>query len=448
MKMNSSQNASGAALVLLAFLLQAGATQVKAEPGFVPYGGGVQLREQNWPAPPPFIVKFRHDTDIKFLLDTGWDKDTTACDSIKSSIGAAGANNGQTLYDISCSMSTSGQQLSIKDEFAGDAFELDYFVPGNYLEMTSTQPKFGKWADPRFSVTYDLDLILTMRLNGPSQPWAQSKWITVSAVRTKVSNAKADTHGAIADGISDFTSMMKVILGGDSFKEQIQQGINGAPINAQTSQRLQQAFSGIANDLNGAILLNVDPGFTEMHGAFDSGQVVLTFGGKTYDVPTTGTASISGTVSWTKSDAHPDGVAPCSDITVQAQTAAGPGTSKQFPPYTKVGNMDTVPIAMDRGTYIECRYTVSHLPLGTPLLVQARASARWLGARGALKTPRAYQCGWSGNVTVLPKPSSVVLNRGFAEPHKGPCPFGAGANPKGWSMTNIDFQLTFEQQVR
>jgi len=126
MRTNCLKGVRGVIAGLLALALQAGALEAKAgpEPGFAPYGGGVQLREENWPAPPPFITKFRHDTEIKFWLDKTWNENTTtSCDSIRDTVGKPGAVGGQTLYDISCSMSTSGQQLAIKDKFASDAFE-------------------------------------------------------------------------------------------------------------------------------------------------------------------------------------------------------------------------------------------------------------------------------------------------------------------------------------
>jgi hypothetical protein len=84
------------------------------------------------------------------------------CDQIVAQAGVAdGAGRGYTLYDINCKLAPRG--VLFMDDASGTTGVIDlvFEIPHNYFEATTTQPtKAGSWADPRFSLTYEIMLHL------------------------------------------------------------------------------------------------------------------------------------------------------------------------------------------------------------------------------------------------------------------------------------------------
>lgn len=128
--------------------------------------------------------------------------------------------SGQTLYDINCSMASSGS-LQIQD-IEDDQIQLQYVLPGNYLEATTTQPvPLGKWANPRGAVTYDL--VMKMKLSVPNL----TEGIKVDEVVIEVENAsKPDLHGFLGDLLT-FVNGINNFFGGSDFLSQAQNSLNG-----------------------------------------------------------------------------------------------------------------------------------------------------------------------------------------------------------------------------
>lgn len=119
---------------------------------------------------------------------------------------------GITLYDIDCSLGQTGDlQVQVDKSPLGNRLGLRYFLRGNYLAATSTTPTAaGKYADPRVSCTFDLDLRLSLTL--PTKPGP----ITVQLLSAQASNAKLDSHNAAAD-IGFALSAISKFFGGPDF---------------------------------------------------------------------------------------------------------------------------------------------------------------------------------------------------------------------------------------
>ncbi len=81
-----------------------------------------------------------------------------ACARIKARIEQPDAlGKGTTAYDTTCTFGGSGTVAFDGSRFTSGALGLSYAVPGNTLDFRTKTP-FGRWADPRFHVTYDLGI--------------------------------------------------------------------------------------------------------------------------------------------------------------------------------------------------------------------------------------------------------------------------------------------------
>lgn len=136
-----------------------------------------------------------------------------ACELVKAVLGKGDMiAKGITLYDINCSLGQSGGlQVQVDKSPLGNQLGLRYSLRGNYLEATSTTPTAaGKYADPRVSCAFDLDLKLSLTL--PTKPGP----VTVQLLSAAVSNAKLDSHNAVAD-VGFALSAISKFFGGPDF---------------------------------------------------------------------------------------------------------------------------------------------------------------------------------------------------------------------------------------
>ncbi len=374
-------------------VLVAVGTPVGAAPaGFQDFAGGLQVLSEQWPPPQHFKTEYDQPTIIRYMLNLSWDRATDdLCSAIKDQIGKPGAvMKGQTLYDITCSMASSDKTtLRIKDELANGDVQLEYYVPGNYLEFTSTQPTVaGKWADPRFSVTYDLDLVAKLVVNGPPG-------LTADSATVYVRNSNIDSHGVVADVVLDFAKALKATLGTD-FK-----GMGEAAINSQ-----KVSFKGLLqkqlDQVNALLKGFASQGYTQMYGKLDGGALRLFLVGKTFAVPTSGPGVIAGAIRWRKLDGHPqDAMAGCQTLKVQVLAAAGYVAPNQFAaPSVPVGAVQMGPVYSQVGDKYECTYKATNLPLDVAMVVQVTMVGPWAGGGGSSVIPRPVPSGWIGTITV------------------------------------------------
>jgi len=133
--------------------------------------------------------------NLKTALDASWgavypDLNPLVEESIR-------AQGGDRLTDVTSDLSFTDQtELRVKQD--GDTLTLKYVVHNNKLWATIvlTDPA----PDPRLKLRYDLDVVLTMQLPGPSQPFA------ITNASAYIRNSKIDAAnfaGVILKGIAD-----------------------------------------------------------------------------------------------------------------------------------------------------------------------------------------------------------------------------------------------------
>lgn len=178
------------------------------------------------------------------------------CDQITQQAGVAdGAGKGYTLYNIVCKLAPAG--VLFLDDASGTtgAIDLTFDVPHNYIEATTTQPTvFGAYADPRFSLTYEIALHLRIDL-------ANLKVLGVDYAAINAS--KPDSHNASADVLKALDALLQ------------------SGILRQARAAVQQSGSLDVDAINAALQRAGNPIAANLHGtapsyAINNGDVTVT----------------------------------------------------------------------------------------------------------------------------------------------------------------------------
>lgn len=178
------------------------------------------------------------------------------CDQITQQAGVAdGAGKGYTLYNIVCKLAPAG--VLFLDDASGTtgAIDLTFDVPHNYIEATTTQPTvLGSYADPRFSLTYEIALHLRIDL-------ANLKVLGVDYAAINAS--KPDSHNASADVLKALDALLQT------------------GILRQAQAAVRQSGSLDVDAINAALQRGGNPVADNLHGtapsyAINNGDVTVT----------------------------------------------------------------------------------------------------------------------------------------------------------------------------
>lgn len=203
----------------------------------------------------PGVVTIQDFPDpFKTGFDTMWNQNRDQMNKIVTGLLAFGNDHhffpkGYTLYNQKSLIGSGGK---LTDSLDGANLMLTYFVPGNYLEFTSTVPanNLGKDLDPRFSVTYDMTLKITI-------PIASAlTGLQASNAAATISNiSKPDSHNFTGDLGLTVASIVS-FLGGPDVAAQLTSGLNNrsfmitqqvqavlGTVNSPLQQLSQQGFT-------------------------------------------------------------------------------------------------------------------------------------------------------------------------------------------------------------
>jgi hypothetical protein len=161
------------------------------------------------------------------VLGAWIDSHGTACDELRRTLGAADRiARGVTAYDIQCDFGRSGELFVDADHAPfGAPLHLRFVVPGNLVEFSTTTPTvLGRYADPDFSVRYDLELRVELML--PSAPGP----LRVASIRAVPTNSKLDSRNFTA-GLGFALNDVNKLFGGSDFVALAQRMIDGTPLN-------------------------------------------------------------------------------------------------------------------------------------------------------------------------------------------------------------------------
>jgi hypothetical protein len=149
------------------------------------------------------------------------------CDAIRTQLGRGDLiASGVTLYDITCNLNPEEGMVT---QIAGtDEITVRLTLKNGYLEATSTTPTvFGSYADPRFSVSYDVNADVTISVPRSIQS------LTVKSAHIGISNAAVDSHNFVGDLIAVGSSISH-FFGGPDYIAQVESVIDSQRIGFDT----------------------------------------------------------------------------------------------------------------------------------------------------------------------------------------------------------------------
>jgi len=347
---------------------------------------------------------------LRQAVNTAWESSRTqTCEDLKNVLGKGDLiYAGVTLYDIVCNMGAEGE-FTLQSQGAAGML-IQYHIRGNYLEFTSTTPTaLGSYADPRFSVQYDLHMTLSLSISGGDRPLRVLK--AVAAVQ----NAHLDSHGVVGDlvlTLGNFFTSGKLT----PFAEN---AINSAKVD------LTRKVSAQIEPANA--ILKAPPGATYAGHWIRRNTFIIAYAPLPGPLPPQ-TGWASGTVRW-KKDYGVSQPPSCAGITFRSTVQTGPAPLQDpdtgaigTPPTKTIDIPSTLGPFGEQGGEYTCGYQVKSLFTGIPntLSGQARGLTTALQANnqflvaGLKMTPM----GWNGQINPTPGTSGkdYVLEQFITSP--------------------------------
>ncbi len=356
---------------------------------------GVQIVKHNWdPAKPDQPGKTVTVLDKPNLLgdvvEQGWTGAKGRLEQGLMKILGKGdlIAKGITLYDIKIGLAASPE---LQLDTSGNPIKLTVALKGNSIEATSTTPTaLGKYADPRFSITFDVTVQLELAVPTVTQPLHMKH-----AIATISNVSKPDSHNFAADVISVVDTIVG-FFGGPDFLKLAAESANGRSFDftneinngvASVLPFLPQLPQGL-KPMNKVLKDAAGQGYRLMDGLFDtkSNKLILAVT-RIPATPTKGKGVIAGIIRWKKAYGHPqlpklDAYSHALKISAAVQTAPKDGQSFDGP--TK--NIGRVQTHMQvTGDNNECHYTIHDLPIGVPIRVDVALQAKYGWVAGSEK---------------------------------------------------------------
>lgn len=164
--------------------------------------GGLKVISETFPVGSRSVV-FDRPGFFSDALNAVWSAvRAPLCDQIVAQAGVAdGAGRGYTLYDINCKLAPRGVLFMRDASGTTGAIDLTFEVPHNYFEATTTQPtKAGSWADPRFSLTYEI--LMHLRIDPANLK-------VLAADYSVINPGRPESHNVAADVLVPIDGMLK-----------------------------------------------------------------------------------------------------------------------------------------------------------------------------------------------------------------------------------------------
>jgi hypothetical protein len=353
---------------------------------------GLQILVQPWdPHTPSAQVAssvFDQPTFFDDQLNAAWTlARSPICNQLTTDLGKSNLlGAGYTLYDIDCTMGSSGSFVvhSVKNGQVWAEFD----VGGNTIEATTTQPSVcGSECDPRFSITYNLALDVNFTLI-PLQVDTAQATVTLTNIDSK------NLAGDVLKAVVGFSGSSFLKLAGKSVTTT--QKLDPSILNNLLALASKNQVSQLASQ------------YAYNNVSFHNARLIVDFAPVFAATP--GPGSINGTITWTKaSQIH---IADCSKITLSDTVQTGPPqltfpyNTFGSPPTASAGSISIGGPPADLGDRYACSYSISNLALNLPSTVTAQASGSVGNATAQPKTVlyfqviRALPAGWSGTTLV------------------------------------------------
>lgn len=330
---------------------------------------GIQVLIQTWDPRNPDAQNVRVSYDsssaVSDVVTNAWNQvRDVVCGPLKQHMGGPDLLiKGVTLYDMDCKLPPRAELITTQQ--GGRVLKLVYRAKAVAFAATSTTPGFApgigtySTADPRFSVSFDLDfeLGLSVRGNGGA--------VRVYPVRIVASNARMDSLNAPDNILKWFNAHLLPLITGKSFPSHVETALNG--INLHFANRANAELVPLNNTLR------------PPHNLIPSGlwarpeKIYIAFAPAEWIPPAN--SRVRGRVSWKNGDNH-GSVDSCAALAVRAYVRTGPAPlvdpitrAKGSAPTRKVGHLVSVSPVISKGGNQGCGYTLGAIPGGVPVVI-------------------------------------------------------------------------------
>ncbi len=397
---------------------------------------GLQVIEQTWEPinrETHSQTRFQNVSFFVSSIKTFWPQALPIIEeNIKDRLSQTPLFLGQKAYDISVALAA---PEAIQARVEGQQLLLTMALRGNHAQFHTTQPTpAGKWADPGFMTSFNAEIEIVLQLSSPKVPFTlvrDSEGYERAIVRIR--DGKVDSTnlaGDVTKAVSRFAGDVSKFLGGPDFWGDIEGRIN-------RSRRLGSAIYPSLQLINALLSPSLFPGSTLSLQQRD-GMVTILAARNDYQVPTKGSATVSGVVRWSRALGVPTSTLP---FVFSAQVQAGPGTEGSL--FTPQGKLQW-PVSgrlTETAEGYEYHYTVENLPneitLDLPTLSLAKG-VNWtaLAGQSVVFSPRRWQGSLKIQKPVVGSPELPLMPRPVIRR------VGNRINPVGkGSLSNINFDL-------
>jgi hypothetical protein len=358
---------------IVALALVFSTTILPSRVGAAPSAGDIQVVKSVWdyshPTSDPSSTTTNYSGLALAAVNSAFNNNKAAiCDAIKakltypSGLGAPGWTAHSDHFV--CNPGTPPSSLDVS--FSGGAFVIVYPITGNYLEMTArTPPGLGAWADPRFSVKFNLMLTVTIPVPTQTAPLA------VKSALGSISGAYVDSHNLSGDILKAFASVV-AFFGGPNFQAMVQNALNSQNID----------LTSFVNTALGQLNLGQvsTQGFSQLIGSTKrsgGNTAMVLLAQKPINVPTQGAQSVPVIVEWPYGSGAPTGG--CAAFSASASVQVGPPSAGS--PMSPAGSTGTgsgaVTQSAGQNVWQQCAFKVSGLPTGPPVKLTASLNSGW-----------------------------------------------------------------------
>ncbi len=357
------------------------------------YGGGLTVQDEQWPSK-AFNTVFNNPNVIKASIDHAWAAQTDPiCDMVKKFATTPGViRKDISVLKVTCNFAPSGSLWLDPAPLGHQVVSLRYVVPGNSIDIITSKPAPDAGTVALGVVTGGASTALEY---GPDNPEFTIAFDISADVTAAIQNMSLNISSAVASVQNvHFNSQNFLAALALAFQPSIRQQVESAVQKQQVDLKSQ-----VANSLaliNAAFAPVKDQGYTQVQSSFTSGELLLRFVGKTYQVPTTGPGRISGAVYFTPPNGQSNPAGLCAAMSVSAET---PDSFNDISPFNvtnmqQVGQTGPITGGPAPAQRYECSYALTSVPVGVPVTIVVRAPSTSTGL--ASSSP----VGWSGTVTL------------------------------------------------
>ncbi len=296
-------------------------------------------------------------------IGNAWSKSRDAvCKALTQELGQGDLiAKGFTLYKMDCSMGFVSSLAITQQHYGSNAVSLAITVPGNTFAATSTQPSVaGSYADPRFSIAYDVELDADLTLNP----------LAISNATIHVKNVSLDSQNLVAD----IAKALDSFFTGGKYRDLAERTLTVS--RALPVDTINGMLGSVQTPIAGYVNKYAEIGFWVRNGV-----LIVDFAPKPIANP--GGGSVSGAFTWTKTGQVK--IPNCSGFALSGNFENGPSPLVSPPgdlgstPTLAVGNF-SVGALVDRGDHYECPYTITGLPLALPTTLRATVTGATIPA--------------------------------------------------------------------